>query len=109
MTREEFQRHDDQGPDAVFALIEQQTTLLTALMQRVQELEARLNKDSHNSHKPPSSDGLSKKPVNLRQKGGKKPGAQPGHPGRTLSQVEKPDVIVPHTALVCIGCGSSLD
>ena len=39
-----------------------------ALLERVQELEARLAKDSHNSSKPPSSDGLQRKTKSLRTK-----------------------------------------
>lgn len=41
-----------------------------ALVARVRELEARLAKDSHNSSKPPSSDGLRRKPKSLREKRG---------------------------------------
>lgn len=37
------------------------TKLIPALSDRVNELEGRLRKDSHNSSKPPSSDGLSRK------------------------------------------------
>jgi transposase len=33
---------------------------IVLLVGRVQELEARLTKDSHNSSKPPSSDGLAR-------------------------------------------------
>ena len=33
---------------------------LTVALARVQDLEARLAKDSHNSGKPPSSDGLTR-------------------------------------------------
>jgi Family of unknown function (DUF6444) len=36
---------------------------IAALVARVQELEARLTKDSHNSSKLPSSDGLGRKPT----------------------------------------------
>ena len=81
-----------------------------ALSARVAELEARLAKDSHNSGKPPSSDGLSKKPCpkSLRQKGQKKPGGQPGHPGKTLYLSGSPTATVPHSPQACLGCGRSL-
>ncbi len=45
---------------------------IAALLARVQELEARLAKDSHNSGKPPSSDGLKRKTKSLRQRSGKR-------------------------------------
>ena len=42
---------------------------LNAVLQaRVEELEARLAKDSHNSSKPPSSDGLARKTKSLRRR-----------------------------------------
>ena len=80
-----------------------------ALRDRVQTLEEQVAKDSHNSHKPPSSDGLSKpKPKSLRPKSERPTGGQPGHPGHTLRMVEKPDRIVPHRVERCSGCGRSL-
>jgi len=80
-----------------------------ALRQRVQTLEEQVAKDSHNSHKPPSSDGLAKpKPKSLRPKSERPTGGQPGHPGHTLRMVEKPDRIVPHRVERCSGCGRSL-
>jgi len=57
------------------------------------ELKARLNSNSENSSKPPSSDGYKKKPAFPKAKNGKQ-GGQKGHKGRTLQQVEKPDKIV---------------
>lgn len=80
-----------------------------ALRERVQTLEEQVARDSHNSHKPPSSDGLAKpKPKSLRPKSERPTGGQPGHPGHTLRMVEKPDRIVPHRVERCSGCGRSL-
>ena len=118
MSREEILAIYAAGPEAVVDLVErllaqqaemvQQVQILTA---RVQELEARLNTDSHNSHKPPSSDGLTKLPRrrSRRQRSGKVAGGQVGHPGVTLLQVAKPDQVVPHAPQACPACGARLD
>jgi transposase len=57
------------------------------------ELRNRLNLDSHNSSKPPSSDGLVKRPAFPREKNGKQ-GGQQNHNGSTLQMVKEPDRIV---------------
>src|SRR5215471_5142162 len=80
---------------------------IALLVARVQELEARLAKDSHNSSKPPSSDGLgrvARKTKSLRKRSGKKPGGQLGHRGETLRLVSRPDVVVEHRPAVCSAC-----
>jgi hypothetical protein len=79
-----------------------------ALAERVQELEARLAKDSHNSNKPPSSDGLVRKTKSLRRRSGKKPGGQIGHRGDTLRLVATPDEVVQHRPVICSGCQTLL-
>ena len=73
---------------------------------RIAELEKRLNKNSSNSSKPPSSDGLSKFPRtnSPRQKGNHKSGGQVGHKGETLRQVQAPDKIEHHTLSTCPHC-----
>jgi transposase len=76
---------------------------------QVNSLREQLNKDSHNSSKPPSSDGLKKKPKSLRKSSGKKPGGQPGHVGHTLEMVQNPDNIVTHEITKCEKCGYPLD
>ena len=80
-----------------------------ALRVEVMELKEKAAKNSHNSSKPPSSDGLSKpKPKSLRQPSKRHTGGQPGHPGHTLRMVDKPDHTVRHSVERCTGCGCSL-
>lgn len=79
------------------------------LTARIHELENRLNKNSSNSSKPPSSDGLGgKKTQSLRKPSGKKPGGQPGHQGKTLEQVSNPDQIIEHAPDTCENCQNDL-
>jgi hypothetical protein len=68
---------------------------------------AHMMKDSRNSSLPPSADRR-KRTRSLREKSGRKPGGQVGHPGTTLEFVEQPDRIVIHTPQSCRLCGSSL-
>jgi transposase len=75
----------------------------TLLRERVQELEARLAKDSHNSGKPPSSDGLARRTKSLRKRSGRKPGGQLGHRGETLRLVAAPDAVVEQRPTACMG------
>lgn len=82
---------------------------ITILQTRVKELEERLATDSHNSHKPPSTDNPRRRTRSLRRPSGKKPGGQPGHPGQTLEQVAEPTEVVLHRPEQCGGCGASLD
>jgi len=85
---------------------------IAALLERVQELEGRLAKDSHNSGKPPSSDGLARKAnrtKSLRRRSGKPSGGQLGHRGETLRLVAVPDAVIEHRPTVCSACHSVLD
>lgn len=69
----------------------------------------KLNKDSHNSSKPPSTDGFKKKTKSLRKSSGKKPGGQHGHAGHTLEMVEIPDHVAKCKVDECEICGRRLD
>ncbi len=80
-----------------------------ALKAQVAELQARLAKDSHNSGKPPSSDGLARKTKSLRRRSGKKAGGPLGHRGETLHLVATPDALVEHRPTVCAQCQAPLD
>lgn len=95
-----------QGEDAVVALV---FAAFGKLTQRIQQLEDQVAKNSNNSSKPPSSDGLAKKPKSLRHKSGKKSGGQPGHPGSTLKAVAHPDHTEVHAVKRCHHCQASLE
>jgi len=73
------------------------------LQETIKELQRRLNQDSHNSSKPPSSDGFRKK-RSLRIKSGRKPGGQSGHPGAHMVIPHAPDEVKSHLPAKCIAC-----
>jgi transposase len=79
------------------------------LQARLAELEGRLAQDSHNSSKPPSSDGLARQRKERKQPSEKKSGGQPGHRGQTLKLVEVPDLVVLHRPQQCRHCQQSLE
>lgn len=94
LTREKSLEIYEAGPEAVIALfrefeiaIEKRDALIAELCERVSVLEARLNQNSQNSSKPPSTDVFVNEklqPKSTRTKSGKKPGGQKDHPGNTL-------------------------
>ena len=59
-TEEEIRAIARQGEDAVVALVSELLQVAALLAKRVQELEDKQAKNSSNSSKPPSSDGMSK-------------------------------------------------
>jgi len=98
------------------ALIDELRREIAALKQENAEFRRRLGLDSSNSSKPPSSDGLNKKPrpeksrsISLRGKSGKKSGGQKGHNGDTLRRSETPDKTEHHQVCVCGHCKAKLD
>ncbi|AKB71128.1 Mobile element protein [Methanosarcina mazei C16] len=101
LTREEILIIYDAGPEAVISviqrletIIEEQSIRIAELEERVKVLESRLNQNSRNSSRPPSTDFFVKEkpnPKSLRKKSGKKPGGQDGHPGTTLEMVDDPE------------------
>lgn len=93
--------------EACHQLILKQQVLIEQLLGRVEKLEGQTKKNSKNSNKPPSSDGLQKQPAFPKEKG-KRKGGQPGHKGKKLTLVATPDTSIALYPTVC-KCGKSLD
>ncbi len=87
--------------------IEELEGLLMSALLRIEELERRLAKDSHNSSKPPSSDGLKRK-VLPRKKSEKPSGGQKGHQGHALLPVAEPDAVRIYRPSQCERCRREL-
>lgn len=88
--------------------IEELEGLLVSALLRIEELERRLAKDSHNSSKPPSSDGFKRK--GKKRPSSRKPtGGQAGHRGQTLERVETPDQVIVHRPQQCEACQCDLE
>lgn len=102
--------------DALIAKLFEEIACLKKIVERqsarISELEKRLNKNSQNSSKPPSSDGFKKqarfKTKSLREKGKLPSGGQAGHPGETLKQVAHPDKTIIHALSNCPHCALDL-
>lgn len=107
ITREEFHEVYIQGEEATFRLFEKLVDRINVLEEKVAQLEARINKDSHNSSKPPSSD-FNRTPKSLRQKSSNPSGGQPGHEGHSLRQVERPHHVQEHSLHGTCECGRDL-
>lgn len=98
-----------QPPEAQ-AIIRLLLARIAELDARVSELEARLNKTPRNSSLPPSIEHPHAKPTPQKEKSGKKPGGQPGHPKyeRALIPTEQCHdfkIVVPES---CRRCGEPL-
>lgn len=88
--------------------IEELQTLVEHLNLEMSELKERLNKNSQNSNKPPSSDGLSKPSPKPAFKKPEKPlGGQKGHKGKTLELTSSPDEVLELKPQSCT-CGHCL-
>ncbi|MCX6083095.1 MAG: IS66 family transposase [Chloroflexi bacterium] len=104
---EEIRVAHHEGEEAVLALFHRTIGQLAA---RLQVLEDRVSKNSKNSGKPPSSDGLNKPaPKSQRKRHGRKTGGQPGHEGQTLKAVAHPDYLHVHIVEHCHQCQASLE
>lgn len=83
--------------------------VVASLTAEIAELKAKQNKNSNNSNKPPSSDGLRKgAPKNSREPSSKPSGGQPGHQGSTRAINPNPDTIIELKPITECECGGSI-
>jgi transposase len=109
ISREQMQSIYRAGPEALFSLIDYLQDLIESHALRIEALEQQRHTDSHNSSKPPSSDGMGRTIVQTRKPTGRKPGGQSGHKGSTLPFIQHPDQVVVHAPHHCGKCGASLE
>ena len=104
LSREEFKQLANADLDKLYDYL---TEKFNALESRIKELEARLNQNSKNSHKPPSSDIFKKE--RDRKTSRRKSGGQMGHEGSNLKMVANPTDIKEYPAPEnCEKCNQSL-
>ena len=120
-TPEEIHAAYEKGEEAVVELFGRVGAQVEALAKQLEkqaealkELQARLEKNSSNSSKPPSSDGYSKpepkkRTESLRESGHKPNGGQPGHEGHSLEPSQTPQYTKAHKVEHCEQCGKSLN
>lgn len=96
------------------ALLAEQVKLLreqaARLEEQVRQLQARLDQDSSNSHKPPSSDPPWARKPSPKKPTGKKPGGQAGHQGHHRQRLppDRVDHYVHHVPGHCRHCSAAL-
>jgi len=105
----ELQSLYNSGPEQTIGFIKLILDRLRKVEEEVTYLKSIISKDSHNSSKPPSTDGYKKKTKikNLRKKSKKKSGGQKGHPGVTLRLSDNPDETEHLPIKNCSCCGES--
>jgi len=85
-----------QSPEVAIAQLPQTVpechAVIAQLLERVKLLEERVNLDSNNSSKPPSSNGPGHMNRAQRRASDRKRGAQPGHKGHTRAMLDEREV-----------------
>jgi transposase len=86
-------------------LIRNLLSIIEKMQAEIDELKARLNENSNNSNRPPSSDRFRQTKSAMPKNKGKL-GGQDGHLGKTLKRVAEPDFVIDCEPQMC-ECGES--
>lgn len=105
------EKYKDETPKPVLEVCYSMFDINSLLVDKLEELDNKISKNSRNSSKPPSSDNKDEPKPNqsLRKKSGKKSGGQKGRKGSTLKQVQNPDEIIKHRPKGKCSCGNELE
>jgi len=114
MTEQEaidFCKNNPESAAKIIMMVERLEARIEAQDIEIKELKARLNMNSRNSSKPPSTDNKlnkdrTKKNSDVEKK---KRGGQVGHQGSNLKLSKTPDIINILSSSTCSCCNSSLD
>ncbi len=113
MERSQLEELDKESLIVIILTLQEQLRQLRQQVEEqaveIQSLRDQLAKNSQNSGKPPSSDGLKKaRRSSLRRKGSRPTGGQAGHVGYTLAMVAEPNVVEVHEVRACPHCATDL-
>lgn len=97
-------------PEMMASFPPEAVAFIQLLLAKIADLEEKLGKNSHNSSKPPSSDGPAVKPAPPKPVTGKKRGGQPGHPRQTRALIPTAEChrVVPCFPAACRHCSRPL-
>ena len=84
--------------------IERLETTAALLVKRIEQLESRLNQNSQNSSKPPSSDPPYQRPKRGSKKSKRRRGGQKGHVGHRQQLLDPSEVMIVHPGRCACGC-----
>jgi transposase len=84
--------------------VEQLETTVAQLIKRIEQLESRLNQNSQNSSKPPSSDPPYQRPERGTKKSKRRRGGQKGHAGHRQQLLDPTEVVVLEPGRCACGC-----
>ncbi|WP_429690955.1 IS66 family transposase [Bacillus mycoides] len=98
------------GPQAICDFVHHLENQIQDLKGRIEKLENHSKKNSTNSHKPPSTDGLCKPVTKSLRKPSHRPiCGQLGHKGHTLCLATNPNHTITHSLTYCTCCHASLN